>query len=161
VKSIRISWLRSLLITSLIGLAYWLFGNLYEAIVIGPNWVVESPMQMKRLHEFFVNTSPTIYFVPITQVAVVLVWVVYFANSYDVAKPDLKWASLFALLATMLNIFIVSTIIVKLFAEDFMKYGEQLSVLTTRWNILNVFRMTLTAATIWFLFAAYRKLDKL
>jgi hypothetical protein len=144
----------------MIGLAQWLFGNLYEAIVISPNWVVDSPVQMKRLHEFFVNTTPTIYFVPFTQIAVVLVWVVYFTNSYDVAKPDLKWASLFALLATALNILIVSTIIVKLFAVDFMKYGEQLSVLTRRWNVLNVFRMILTAATIWFLFGAFRKLDK-
>jgi len=30
---------RRLTLTAVIGLAYWLFGNLYEAVVFSPNWV--------------------------------------------------------------------------------------------------------------------------
>jgi hypothetical protein len=62
-------------ITAVIGLAYWLFGNLYEEIVFSPNWIMNSQVQLKRLNEFFVNTSPTIYFVPVTQIVTLLVWI--------------------------------------------------------------------------------------
>jgi len=144
---------------SLLGMLYWLFGNLYEAIVISPNWVVNSPEQMQRLHDFFVNTSPTHYFVPITQLATVIIWVLFFRNRIEFIKRDLKMASIFGVLVTGVNFFIVSTIVLKLFAPDFLTYD--LSALTWRWNVLNVLRMGLTATTVYYVFNVYRKLDKI
>lgn len=152
---------KKLILITIIGLLWWLFGNWYEAIVISPNWVVDSPTQMKRLHEFFVNTTPTVYFVPVTILANVMVWVVYFLNRTDIVRSDLKRASIAALVASAINAFIVSTIITKLFAPDFARFGDELSVLTQRWNILNIFRMITVAITIVFLFRAFRKLDRL
>ena len=145
---------------TIFGLCWWLFGNLYEQVVISPNWIVDSPAQMRRLHEFFIVTTPTIYFVPLTQIATVLVWIIYFLNKREVVKSDLKCASILAVLATALNIFIVSAIVLKLFASDFEKYGVYLSVLTRRWNVLNIFRMMLVATTIHYLVNAFRKLDR-
>jgi hypothetical protein len=152
---------RRLTLFAIIGLSYWFFGNLYEAIVIAPNWVVNSPVQMKRLNEFFVTTSPTIYFVPLTQIATVFVWLLLWKSKVNSIKTELKYASIFAVLVTILNAVIVSTIVLKLFGPDYEKYGEYLTTLTWRWNILNCFRMVLVALTICFLFNAYRKLDKM
>lgn len=146
---------------AIIGLSYWFFGNLYEAIVISPNWVVDSPAQMKRLNEFFVNTSPTIYFIPLTPIVTIIVWLLLWLNKHHSIRPELRKASLFAVLATLLNAVIVSTVVLKLFAADFAKYGDYLTTLTWRWNILNCFRMGLVATTVYYLFNAYRKLDKM
>jgi hypothetical protein len=156
-----IAFQKKLTLISIIGLAYWFFGNLYETIVISPNWVVDSPAQLKRLNEFFVTTSPTIYFVPITQLATILVWFLFWKNKVDSVKTELRNASILAVLATILNAVIVSTIVLKLFAPDFEKYGDYLTTLTWRWNVLNCFRMILVATTIYYLFNAYRKLDKM
>jgi hypothetical protein len=156
-----ISLQRRLTLFAIIGLSYWFFGNLYEAIVISPNWVVDSPSQMKRLNEFFVTTSPTIYFVPLTQVATVFVWLLLWRNKVISVKSELKYASIFAVLVTILNAVIVSTVVLKLFGADYEKYGDYLTTLTWRWNVLNFFRMLLVALTIYYLFNAYRKLDKL
>ncbi len=152
---------RQITLIAIIGLLHWFFGNLYEAMVISPNWVVDSPTQMKRLNEFFVNTSPTIYFVPITQIAPILVWFLLWKNKVASITFELKRASIFAIFATILNTFIVSTVVLKLFARDFEKYGDFLTTLTLRWNILNSFRMLLVALTIYYLFNAFRKLDKM
>lgn len=146
---------------SVLGLGYWFFGNLYEAIVISPNWISNSPHQLKILNEFFVNTSPTAYFVPVTQLASVLVWVLLWQNQWATVKADLKKASIFILLATIVNIYIVKTIVLKLFSPDFQKYSEHLNELAWRWNILNLVRMVLVATTGYFLFQSYRKVDKL
>jgi hypothetical protein len=156
-----ISLQRRLTLFAIIGLSYWFFGNLYEAIVISPNWVVDSPSQIKRLNEFFVTTSPAIYFVPLTQIATVFVWLLLWKNKVNSIKSELKYASIFAALVTILNAVIVSTIVLKLFSTDYEKYGDYLTTLTWRWNVLNFFRMFLVALTIYYLFNAYRKLDKL
>jgi hypothetical protein len=152
---------RRLTLFAILGLLYWFYGNLYEAIVFSPNWIVDSPTQMKRLNEFFVNTSPTIYFVPLTQIATVLVWFLLWKNKVNSIRLELKRASIFAVLVTILNAIIVSTVVLKLFGTDFEKYGDFLTTLTWRWNVLNFFRMVLVAMTIYYLFNAYRKLDKM
>jgi hypothetical protein len=149
------------ILVAIIGLAWWLFGNMYEAIVISPNWIVNSPLQLKRLHDFFINTSPTIYFVPVTQFATVLVWILWWRNNENTIKKDHAKAGLLAILATALNIFIVTTIITKIFGNDFEKHGDHLATLCTRWNVLNVFRMLLVGFIIHYLFRAFRQLDKL
>jgi hypothetical protein len=157
----KISSQKQWTLAAIIGLAYWFFGNLYEAIVISPNWITDSPRQLQRLNEFFVNTSPTVYFVPITQLATIAVWILAFLNKEKSVQRGYTIAGILTVLLTVLNIVIVSTIILKLFGNDYLQYGEYLNTLTWRWNILNFFRMILTFSVIYYLFNVYRKLDKL
>jgi hypothetical protein len=154
-----ISTQKKITLLAIIGLLYWFFGNLYEAVVISPNWVIDSPGQLKRLNDFFVETKPMNYFVPFTQLATISVWLLLWKNKENSIKIELQRASIFAVLVTALNVIIVSTIVLKLFAPDFEKYGAYLSTLTWRWNVLNFFRMIMVAITVYYLFNAYRKLD--
>jgi hypothetical protein len=151
---------KNLTLTAVLGLLYWLFGNLYEQIVISPNWVVNSEDQMKRLNDFFVVTTPTLYFVPLTQLATVIVWIVFFVNKVETTKIFYRRAAIFALLATILNAIIVSTTVIKLFSVEYESYGAELYDLCYRWNIMNVFRMGLVGTTVFYLFNAYRVLDR-
>lgn len=144
----------------MIGLLYWFFGNLYEQVVISPNWIVNSEEQMKRLNDFFIVTTPTLYFVPITQLATILVWIAFFVNKTPITKVWYRRAAVFAVLSTILNFIIVSTTVIKLFSPEYQSYRNGLYDLCFRWNILNVFRMALVGTTIYFLFGAYRVLDK-
>ena len=144
---------------SILGLTHWFFGNLYEAIVFSPNWIIDSPLQIKRLNEFFIATSPTLYFVPLSQFATILVWFVYLKNKEKSIKKELKLASVYVFVATIFNIIIVTTTALKLFETEYAQYGNYLSTLTWRWNILNIFRMGLVAISIYFMFQSFRKLD--
>jgi hypothetical protein len=136
-----------------LGLAYWFFGNLYEAVVFSPNWVVDSAAQITRLNAFFVNTGPTLYFLPLTALATVLVWVLLAVNKRGDVRSDYRRAALFAVLLTGVNVFIVSAVVTKLFDAGTAR-------LAWEWNVLNVVRMALTATTAWFVFSAFRKLDR-
>jgi hypothetical protein len=153
----RLKWLTFL---AALGLVHWFFGNLYEAIVFSPNWVLDSPAQVARLNQFFVRTSPTLYFVPITFVATLLVWLVTFLNRDRALRPMYARASVYIALAMVLNAWIVSTLIFKLFGADYAEHGARLYDYTLRWNILNVFRMTLVGITSAYLFGAFRQLDR-
>lgn len=154
---VRQKWLT---LAAVLGLAYWFFGNLYEAIVISPNWIVDSSAQLTRLNQFFVNTSPTLFFIPLTLLATVLVWVLLVVNQDTELKALYRNASLFAVALTALNVLIVTTLITKLFGTDYLSYGDELSSYAWRWNILNVIRMALTATTAVYLFGAFRRLDR-
>jgi hypothetical protein len=138
---------------AVLGLAYWFFGNLYEAVVFSPNWVVDSAAQIDRLNAFFVNTGPTLYFVPLTVLATILVWVLLALNKRGDVRSDYRRASLFAVLLTAVNIATVSLVVTKLFAAGTAR-------LAWEWNVLNGVRMALTATTAWFVFSAFRKLDR-
>jgi hypothetical protein len=147
-------------LVAVIGLAYWLFGNLYEAVVLSPNWVTDSPAQMTRLNLFFVNTSPTLYFVPLTILATILVWMLQILNKDDEIRSLYRRASLFAVLLTAVNLFIVSTVVTKLFGTQYLTDPGKLTFLAWEWNVLNIVRMALTATTAGIMFQAFRRLDQ-
>lgn len=149
-----------LVLLALFGLAWWFFGNLYEAVVISPNWVYDSAAQLERLNAFFQRSSPTLYFVPLTQLATMLVWYVTWRNREPSASRPLRWASLFAVLATALNFAIVSTLVTRLFGETRSTEPATIQSLTVRWNSLNALRIALTGSTMVALFEAFRRLDR-
>jgi hypothetical protein len=151
---------KRLTLVAVLGLAYWFFGNLYEAIVFSPNWVTDTPAQMTRLNEFFVNTSPTLYFIPLATIATVLAWVLLAVNRDPTLRTDYRRAGLVALLLMGLNTLIVATIVNQLFSTESHTDPHQLTSYAWAWNILNVLRMALTATTAVFLFNAFRKLDR-
>lgn len=143
-----------------LGLAHWFFGNLYEAVVFSPNWVVDSAEQLRRLHEFFVRTSPTHYFVPLTWAAIVLVWVLAARNHDRELAGDYRRASVFAGLAMGLNLVIVATVITRIFGADYLAHGDELRGYCWRWNVLNALRMALVATTAAYTFNVFRRLDR-
>jgi hypothetical protein len=149
-----------LTLTAVVGFAWWLFGNLYEAIVISPNWVVDSPTQLARLNAFFVNTTPTAYFIPVVPIATLLAWTAWALNRDARLAADYRRAGVFAAAAMAVNTLIVATLISRLFARDFAVWGAQLHIYAWRWNALNVVRMALVATTAVYLFQAFRKLDR-
>ena len=101
------------------------------------------------------RTGPTLYFVPITFLGPIFTWVAWALHR----SRELRHASGFALLATLVNAFIVATIITRLFGEVAPEAGA-VHALCVRWNVLNAVRMALTAATVGWLFAAFRRLDR-
>jgi len=147
-------------LVAVIGLGYWFFGNLYEAVVFSPNWVTDSPAQMSRLNLFFVNTNPTLYFLPLTMLATILVWVLLLLNKNNEVRSLYRRASLFALLLTAVNLFIVTTVVTKLFGTQYLTDPGKLTFLAWEWNVLNVVRMALTATTAGIMFNAFRRLDR-
>lgn len=153
-------WQRRLTLVAVLGLAYWFFGNLYEAVVFSPNWVTGTPAQMTRLNAFFVNTSPTLYFIPLTVVPVVLAWALPVFNRDPALRADYRRAGLVAVLLTGLNALIVATVVTKLFGAQDLADPHRLTGYAWSWNVLNVLRMALTATTGVILFGAYRKLDR-
>ncbi len=146
---------------SLFGIAYWFFGNLYEAIVFGPNWIIENPDHLRYLNAFFVNSSPTAYFIPITLLATFSIWILMFTNKIDIVKREYRIASVLVLIITILTSFIVSLVLSKMFGSGFYENPSEGSFYGKLWNVLNAFRLLLEIGVIYYLFNIYRKLDKL
>jgi hypothetical protein len=151
---------RNLTLIAVLGLAWWLFGNLYEAVVISPNWVQDSPAQFARLHGFFAVTGPTLYFIPVTQLAVVLTWWLWWRNRDIELAGDYRHAGLASLLLEALNTYIVIALISNMFGDDALAHHERLSALAWQWNILNTVRIGLIITTMTYLFGAFRTLDR-
>ncbi|GAB3410157.1 hypothetical protein [Flindersiella endophytica] len=149
-----------LTLAAVLGMAYWLFGNLYEAVVFSPNWVHDSPAQFTRLHEFFSVTTATVYFVPLTLLALALVWLLWWRNRDRDLAADHRHAGIVAIALAALNVYIVSMVIPKMFGADALAHPDNLNAAAWQWNILNVVRMLLTAMTAYYLFRAFRKLDR-
>lgn len=152
---------KNITLFSLFGIAYWLFGNLYEAVVFGPNWSQEDPDILHHLNSVFIKSSPNAYFVPMTLLAALSVWILTFLNKIEVVKKEYKIASILTLIITLLTSLIVVLVLTKMFGKGFYENQSEGSFYGTLWNYLNVVRMILEVATLYFLFNIYRKLDKL
>lgn len=146
---------------SIFGIAYWFFGNLYEAIVFGPNWAIKDPNHLKHLNDFFVNSSPTAYFIPMTLLAAISIWVLTFFNKIETVKREYRMASILALIITVMTSLIVGLVLSKMFGPGYFENPSEGSFYGMLWNILNALRLLLEVATIYYLFNVYRKLDKL
>lgn len=143
----RIRAARILLLVALTCLAWWFFGNLYEAVVISPNWIVDSPAQLTRLHEFFLVTGPTEYFIPASPVALLATWTgLALARPY-VAGRLAQAAIISSALLAALTVVIVAVLVQGLFGADYLDHAEQLLSYATWWNAANIARLLLTATT--------------
>jgi hypothetical protein len=56
--------------------------------------------------------------------------------------------------------FIVAAVIPRMFGAAALAQPDGLHAAAWQWNILNVVRVLLTATTAWYLFGAFRKLDR-
>ncbi len=98
----------ALLTFSLFFLAHWFFGNLYEEIVLAPNQLTNSYQALKNWQGYFTITNQIYYYVPFTQIAVVIVCFLYVNSSNKTEKLLLKKASIFGLLSILITALIVT-----------------------------------------------------
>lgn len=113
-----------LLTFSLFFLAHWFFGNLYEEIVLAPNQLTHSYQALKNWQGYFTISNQIYYYVPFTQIAVVVVWYLYFNSSNKREKSLLKKASIFGLLSILITVVIVTQLNLKLFFGDIDQYKQ-------------------------------------
>lgn len=144
-----------LLFFALFFLAYWFFGNLYEEIVLVPNHLTNPFDVLTAYQRYFVLSSPTYYFVPLTQIAMFVVFFLYFKAEEGEEKDMLKKASIFGLLSLAVTAVIVTQINLKLFSPDFAQYQSELFNLSTMWLIGNMFRMFFVGGCLYFVGKTY------
>lgn len=90
----------------------------------------------------------------------VLVWVLAARNRDRELTRDYRRASLLAAMAMALNLFIVATVVTRMFGADYLALGDELRAYCWRWNVLNALRMALVAATAAYTFNVFRRLDR-
>jgi hypothetical protein len=145
------------LLFALLGIAHWFFGNLYEGIVITPNLLSDSIGKIHHWQAFFKFTNPVFFYLPLTPIAALTTFVLYFktANESTFLKRHLAYASVFLIFALGLGIFIITQINFKLFFGNIERFSADIYYLSVLWNILNLVRVILLAFTIYHLFKAY------
>ena len=144
-----------LLLFALIFLAYWFFGNLYEEIVLVPNHLTNPSEVLTAYHQYFVLSGPTYYFVPLTQTAVLVVFLLYWKSGEGEQMRLLQKAAVFGLLSLLVTALIVTQINFKLFAEDFAQYQDVLFALSVMWLLGNLLRMVLVGGCLYFIWKTY------
>jgi hypothetical protein len=146
---------RVLFLPALAGLAQWFFGNLYEEVVLAPNGLVNSYAQLKCWHGYFVVTNPIYYYVPFTQLAVGIVWYLWFTQKHPAIKKLLRRASVYGLLSLALTAVIITQLNLKLFFGNLDLVKDQLYQLSLIWLVANGVRLLLVGATLGYTFKSY------
>ena len=144
-----------LLLFSLFFLAHWFFGNLYEEIVLAPNQLTNSYQALKSWQSYFTVTNQIYYYVPFTQLAVVIIWYLYSKSTDEAEKTLLKKAGIFGLLSILLTALIVTQLNLKLFFGDIDKYKQEIFSLSVVWLIGNALRIYLVGSALYFTFKTY------
>lgn len=141
-------------------MAYWLFGQIYEAIVYSPNWIINPVSQIRRLNEFYKVTSARNYFEPIVPIGVLLIWIIYFFIKDKSLKRKMFPAFMLSIIAMIINIYIVVALLTKIFSSAYWNNEVILRNLLIQWNIMNIVRIILIFITLIYLFNFYRMLDR-
>jgi heme/copper-type cytochrome/quinol oxidase subunit 4 len=144
-----------LLAFSLFFIAHWFFGNVYEQIVLAPNQLTNSYDALERWQGYFTVTNQIYYYVPFTQIAVLLICFLYFKSKDKAEKKLLKKAAVFGVLSLIITALIVTQLNLKLFFGDINQHKEELFTLSVMWLIGNGIRITLVGSTLYFTFKTY------
>ena len=144
-----------LLFFSLFFLAYWFFGNLYEEIVMVPNHLTNPLDVLTAYHRYFVLSNPTYYFVPLTQLAILVVFLLDFKANDERQKRFLRKATIFGALSLVVTAFIVTQINLKLFSSDINQYQNALFDLSVFWLLGNGLRVIFVGGTLYFVGKTY------
>ena len=109
----------------LFGLALWFFGNLYEEIILMPNWLVAPIDVLTAYNRYYTVVIQYHYYVPITQLAVITLIVLCFTNNpaRQLTQPDLRRAAIWGALGVALTAWIVLSINLDLFIGE-LKLSE-------------------------------------
>jgi hypothetical protein len=148
----RLRKLAILLALTALGLAHWLFGNVYEAVVVAPNWEFSFEAERVLRRQAHRLASPVLYFVPWTQISTLLA-VAAWRTGRRVRDPDVRtarWlgvAALGAVVTQALTVYVVTQLNLRLFFGNDLSIAET-SVLMARWQALNLARVGLEAVTL-------------
>ena len=146
-----------LLLFSMFFMAYWFFGNLYEEIVLAPNNLVNPFDALSHWQSYFTVSNQIYYYVPFTQIAIIVLCILYFKTEDKTQKQLLKKASIFGLLAIAISIVIITQLNTKLFfGNNLAKYKDQLYILSIIWLIGNTIRLYLVASSFYYIFKTYQ-----
>lgn len=148
---------RILMYFTVFGIAMWFFGNLYEAIVIGPNIAGDSKEQLRAFQQFTEVTHPMYYYVPLTLIAAVTL-IVWFVRTPRKApeKLSLLLACVAEIMAIVLSIYVIAKLNMTLYFGSLGETPQELHRLALQWNVLNLVRVALTAVALLFAMRALR-----
>ncbi|ANA96959.1 Uncharacterised protein [Mycolicibacterium phlei] len=149
---------RILMYFTVFGIAMWFFGNLYEAVVIGPNIAGDTKEQLRAFQQFTEVTNPVYYYIPLTQIAAVTLIVWFVRTPWRAPeKRSLFIASLAEIAAVALSIYIITKLNMTLFFGSLGETPEELHRLALQWNLLNLVRAGVTALALVFALGALTK----
>ncbi|ALR10662.1 anthrone oxygenase family protein [Mycobacteroides saopaulense] len=148
---------RVLMYFTVFGIAMWFFGNLYEAIVIGPNIAGDSKEQLKAFQQFTEVTNPVYYYIPLTQIAAItlIVWFVHTPRKAP-EKLSLFLACVAEIAAVVLSVYVIVKLNTTLFFGSLGETPSELHRLALQWNMLNLVRVALTAIALVYAMRALR-----
>jgi hypothetical protein len=140
------------------GIAMWFFGNLYEAVVIGPNIAGDTKEQLRAFQQFTVVTNPVYYYIPLTQIAAVTLIVWFVRTPWRAPeKRSLFIASAAEIAAVALSSYIIVKLNMTLFFGSLGETPDELHRLALQWNLLNLVRVGVTALALVFALGALTK----
>ncbi|OHU70594.1 hypothetical protein BKG86_12445 [Mycobacteroides chelonae] len=149
---------RILMYFTVFGIAMWFFGNLYEAVVIGPNIAGDTKEQLRAFQQFTVVTNPVYYYIPLTQIAAVTLIVWFVRTPWRAPeKRSLFIASAAEIAAVALSIYIIVKLNMTLFFGSLGETPDELHRLALQWNLLNLIRVGVTALALVFALGALTK----
>lgn len=135
--------------------AYWFFGNLYEAIAMIPNHIYDPVNVVIGYKAYFVFSSATVYFVPLTQLGFAAIILAYFKVEQAADKQQLKLAAWLSGGALLLTAVIVTQIHANFFSEALATNQSQLRFLALALFAANLVRMGLVGFAMLKLFKLY------
>ena len=139
-----------LLALAVLGHAHWFFGNLYEAVVLIPQFAA-SPEQRLPISAggILVPGSPVLYYAPMTPLTVpaALAALAVGWRFGRVVRGKLLGAAVLSVSAALLGAYIITQLNFSLFFEPSTDVA-QLEVLLRRWALLNYVRVGLVGAAL-------------
>jgi hypothetical protein len=134
---------RRLLDFSLFGLSLWFFGNLYEEIILMPNWLAAPIDVLRAYNRYYTVVIQYHYYVPITQLAVVVLTVLLFNQSsvLQTSKPNLRRAATWGWIGIGLTAWIVLNLNLDLFIGELTLSEVEAHQKGLIWMIGNALRL--------------------
>lgn len=128
---------------ALFGLALWFFGNLYEEVILMPNWLAAPIDVLEAYNHYYSVVIQYHYYVPITQLGVIILIVLCFTQNpaRQLGEGNLRRAAVWGTLAIALTVWIVLSINLKLFIGELMQTEAQAHQLGLIWMIGNAARL--------------------
>lgn len=102
---------------ALFGLALWFFGNLYEEVILMPNWLAAPIDVLTAYNRYYTVIIQYHYYVPVTQLAVLSLILGCFTTNpaRQLAQSDLRRAAVWGGLGIAITVWIVLSLNLDLF----------------------------------------------
>ena len=136
----------------------WLFGNIYEEVLI-PNSIAASIPALNAYNAFFQYTKPYHYYIPFTQLGFVVILILALSGSVPSSvKALLSRAAVFGATGILLTAFIVIRYNLRMFFGPVDSLGALVHRRYLEWAICNAIRISLVGCEVFFCIRAYRSL---